>query len=282
MMRVAEPDTDRVAGSAGFTILELIIVMVLSLVVVGGVYSVLVAQMRAHAVQRETIDVRETLRGAGALLASEFRYASASRGDLNAIGAQSITLRSIRGGGVICDKVSGQARYAIWQPFGSFGATADDSALVYGQTTESWTSVRTTMPASPGTPCSWGAGFMPGTWVDLAVTAPIDTAGVGIGSGIRSFQRAQYGMFQQSGRWWLGRKLGSAGSFELVTGPLRAPADSGLVFHYYDATNTETAVAADVTRIEVVLRSESAGMARSSTGLGMRRDSLRITVFLRN
>lgn len=274
---------DGVGGSRGFTIIELIVYIVLAMLVMGIVYSVLVSQMREHALHKETMDARETLRGASALLASELRLASASGGDLYSIGAQSVVFRSVRGSGMICDTVAALPRYEVWEPSGLFGATADDSALVYSQSNASWNSVRVTQQSTTGlSACAWGAGFTPGLWVGLGVVVPSDTAGVGIGSGIRPFQRTEYGLFQQNSRWWLGRKLGSAVSFELVTGPLRSPTDSGLAFHYYDSTNAETAIAANVKRIEVVLRSESFGMARSSTGLGTRRDSLRITVFLRN
>ena len=68
---------------------------------------------------------------------------------------------------------------------------------------------------------------------------------------MRAFRRVEYAAYQLGGRWWLGRKVGAAGSYDLVTGPLRSPSDSGLVFHYYDSTGTETSVDSLVHRVEL-------------------------------
>ncbi len=260
---------------------ELLIAMVLGVMVMAAAVSVFVSQTRQQGLHRETMDARETLRGAAALLTAELRPLSASRGDLYAIAPQSVTLRSVQGAGTICDVTDDQ--YAVWEPSGTFAATDDDSALVYSVWADSWNSLEVKDQWTTGLPnCAWGAAFTSGLVLRLRVAAPIDTAGVGVGSGVRAFRRTEYGMFQQNGRWWLGRKVGAAASFELVTGPLRSPADSGLVFHYYDAAGAETADPLLVQRVEVVLRAESFGKARSTTGVTTRLDSVTVVTFLRN
>ncbi len=265
---------------------ELLIAMVLGLMVMGAAFSVFVSQTRQEGLHRETMDARETLRGAAALLTAELRPLSASRGDLYAITPQSVTLRSIQGAGTLCSKspAAPQARYGVWQPSGTFAATADDSALAYSQSSASWNRLKVSQvwqSPSGGMPpfCAWSGALTPGLVVGFVIG---DTTGVRVGSGIRPFRRTEYGMFQQDGRWWLGRKVGAAASFELVTGPLRSPADSGLVFHYYDSTGVATADPLLVQRVEVVLRAESFGRARSTTGVTTRLDSVTVVTFLRN
>ncbi len=263
---------------------EMLIALVLAGMVMAATFGVFISQTRQSGLHRETMDARETLRGAAALLSSELRQLSTSRGDLYAIAPQSVTLRSVQGAGTICAVHATQPRYASWEPSGTFAATVDDSALAYSGSGGTWKSLKVNLQwdnaATAGfTQCAWGAAFIPGGAVEVVVG---DTAGVGVGSELRLFRRTEYAMFQQDARWWLGRKVGAAASFELVTGPLRPPADSGLVFHYYDATGVETADPTLVQRVELVLRSQSFGKARSSTGIAERLDSLTVSAFLRN
>lgn len=266
----------------GFTIIELLISMVISLMLLAAAYSVLITQVRSFEIQRGKMDARETLRGAASLLTSELRAASSSRGDLYAIAPQTITLRSLLGSGVICDTLAN--RYGAWQPHGDFQATAADSVLIFSHTSLTWHSVKVsqvwTDPAAGGIPtCDWAGGIVPGLVVQVVAG---DTAGMRIGSGIRAFRRIQYGIFQQDGRWWLGRKLASAGSYDILTGPLSSPADSGLVFHYYDNAGAETADPTQVVRVELVLQAESYALARVGSGTTLPKDSVAIMMFLRN
>ncbi len=105
-----------------------------------------------------------------------------------------------------------------------------------------------------------------------------------VGAAIQVFRRVEYGLFQQDGRWWLGRRIGGASSWELITGPMRSASDGGLVFTYLDVDGNVTATPADVKRIQVDLRSESMG-GLPKWGQGSNRavrDSVSTTVYLRN
>lgn len=285
-MTIMSRGRNRRSSAHGFTMIELLVYVVLALIVLGAAFNVFIAQSGQHGLHRETMDARETLRGAAALLTAEMRGLSASRGDLYAIAPQSITLRSPQGSGVICVKHVSQPRYGVWQVSGTFQATADDSALVYSVSTGAWNSVKIDQvwdPPSGGiSTCAWPGAVPPDVVPQVVVSAPSDTAGVTVGSGFRVFRRTEFGMFQQDGRWWLGRKVGAAASYELVTGPLRPPADSGLALHYYDAAGVETADPTQVTRVEIVIRSESFGKARSAQGVTTRFDSVTVVAFLRN
>ncbi len=86
-----------------------------------------------------------------------------------------------------------------------------------------------------------------------------------IGVPIRAFRPVQYGVFQEDGRWWLGRRIGS-GPYEKLTGPLRAPADSGLALLYYDEAGNLTSDPTRVELVEILLRGESLKGVHGSAG----------------
>ena len=269
----------------GFTMIELLIVVIVGLLVLGSVYRVLISQSKEYENHRETIDVEETLRGAAALLTSELQVASASRGDLYAIGPDSISLRSFQTSGAICGQVVNVNRYAVWQPSGSFTAGANDSALAYKLSASTWNITKVnqvwTNPGAPLTTCTgWSGGLIPPVVVELTG----DTTGLATGSVIRSFRKTTYRLFTQNGRWWLGRRLAAAVCCEVVTGPLRQPSDSGLVFHYYDATGAAiTAPTTAVARVDIILRAESFKNVRSgSSTVATKKDSVTVKAFLRN
>src|ERR1051326_6710145 len=129
-------------GEAGVTFLELLLAMVVGLVVLTAVYGVLINQSREYQVHRENVDVAETLKGAATILTSELWHASASRGDLYSIAAQTISLRSFQTAGAFCGAAS--PRFGVWQPSGSFASTADDSALVFRVTDQTWVRAKVT------------------------------------------------------------------------------------------------------------------------------------------
>ncbi len=285
-MTIMSRGRNRRSSAHGFTLIELLVYIVLALLVLGAVFNVFVSQSRQHGLHLETMDARQTLRGGAAMMIAEMRGLSVSRGDLYAIAPQSITLRSVQGLGIICSVHTSQPRYGLWGMSGEFQATADDSALMYSASADAWTSVNIKDVWDPGgggvSTCAWPGGVPTDTVPEVDVAVPSDTAGVTVGSPMRAFRSTEFGMLQQDGRWWLGRKVSGAASYDLVTGPLRAPADSGLALHYYDAAGVETADPTQVTRIEIVLRSESFGKARSTQGITTRRDSVTVVAFLRN
>ena len=101
---------------------------------------------------------------------------------------------------------------------------------------------------------------------------------VQVGSPLRAFRRIEYGLYPEGGRWWLGRKVGAAASYEKLTGPLRSAAAGGLVFTYYDAAGAVTADPTLVTAVEFILRAES---YRRPQGQHYQVDSLATRVAIR-
>ncbi len=114
--------------------------------------------------------------------------------------------------------------------------------------------------------------------VEVAVAnVPGDTLGVVVGALFQSFRRVEYGLYPADGRWWLGRKVGAAASYEKLTGPLAA--SGGLVFTYRDAAGNVTADPTQVAVIDFVLRAESNRVSGSAQQLVQ--DTLATRVALR-
>lgn len=320
----------------GFTIVEMMVYVLLAGIVMAAVYQLLIGQSRSYGKQRELMDVHETLRGVAALLAWEIRQISSAGGDLYATGANSITLRSIQGGGVVCGLHTTLARVGLGRTWGDFDDTAGDSVLVYSADTDSWLTgpidniLPDPAPAGVGY-CDWGGGasIVPDLVLDMTVSTDMSAsffafcksltgvqrgncmsspdwptycaglpgaqktacdaalaaaqAAVGplqVGVPFRAFRRIEYGLYEEGGRWWLGRKVGDAASYEKLTGPLRSAAGGGLVFTYYDAAGAVTAVPGLVAAVEFIIRAESYRLPGSGS-TAFQQDSLAIRVALR-
>lgn len=250
-------------GRAGFTLIEMIIAVVLSAMVIGAVFQLVFAQNRMYGHQQGLADARQTVRAGGSLLAWELRHLSAAGGDLYAIGADSVSLRSYDGAGVVCLKQTSDKKYGLHSVTGDI--EAGDSALIYlihsnRTADDTWETVlinqvKTASGFLSTTTCS-GWPLTPPIEMGVELTNPtsVDTAGMRVGAVLRTFHRRTYRMIQQNDKWWLGVREG-AGSYQLLTGPLRAA--DGLELRYLDAAGATTTVPANVRAVEFVLRSES-------------------------
>jgi len=269
----------------GFTLVELLIGVVVAAVVLTGVYQVQIVQTKMYGKQREVMDVHGSLRSAAALLAWEVRQASAADGDIYTLGANSIVLRSVQGVGTVCVRHGTLPRLGILGTPAAMAATSDDSVLVYSATSSTWRIMRVTTVATAASlgvgTCAWGS-TVPDIGVALSVAAPSDTAGIEAGAPIRAFRRVEYGIYQDAfdGRWWLGRKVGAAASYEKLTGPLLQQSSGGLVITYHDVTGAVTADPTLVATINLTLRAESYAQPAGQNAYEV--DSLTTRVALRN
>lgn len=276
-------------GEGGFTVVELLVYLVIAVIIVGGIYSVMIAQNRLYVKQRELQDVRGTLRSAGNLLAFELRQASATNGDLYSIGTNSFGVRSLQGAGVVCGIHSNGSRFGLYATGGEFDLQAGDSALLFaaggsGTGDDVWLvmEVDSLYTGSSGVPfCSWGdtATIATERVIDLDSIAGI--GGVTVGAPLRVHRRVEYGLYVDGGRYWLGRKVGSAASYTKLIGPLLPPSDSGLVFTYYDQSGAVTGTVTDVRMVQILMRGESYGKAPSAGAPKAQEDTLSLRVSLR-
>lgn len=273
------------ASRAGFTLIELLVSLVVGLLVMTSVVQLLIVQSRGYRKQREVVDIRETAREASALLGWDLRQSGIGGSPLAAIGANSITIRSPRGMGTVCAKHPTLARYGLWRSGGTILGTADDSALVYQVGRDNWQALKITAVGTPAAmgvvACAWPGARPPDVVVEFAVAAKTDTSFIRVGAPFRNFRRVQYAEFQLNSRWWLGRKVGAAASYEQLTGPLVAPASNGLAFTYYDTLGAVTANPAAVGAVAVTLRTESYKRTYIGNTYDYQRDSLTTRVVIR-
>ena len=269
----------------GFTIIELLVGLVVGLIVLGSAVQMLIVQSRGYRKQREIIDIRETAREATALLAGDLRQSGVGDSPLATMGANSVALRSPRGMGTICAKHPTLARYGLWKTGGNILAGTDDSALVQQLGREKWTPLKITAvgtPADMGVPaCAWPGARPPEIVVEFAVGTKTDTSYIKVGAPFRSFRRVEYAEYQLNSRWWLGRRVGAAASYEQLTGPLVAPASNGLAFTYYDTLGAVTTNPGAVGAVAITLRTESFKKTYMGSTFGYQRDSLTTKVALR-
>jgi prepilin-type N-terminal cleavage/methylation domain-containing protein len=249
----------RVRG--GFTMIEVLVALVVGMIVLSSVVQLLIVQGRGYRKQREQVDVRETAREAADLLSWDLRQAAVAGSRFAVMGANAVTIRSFRGLGTVCGKHATLARYGLWKTGGNIQATVDDTALVYQIGRGQWNKLRITAVGTPTAmgvaACAWPGARPPDVVVEFAVTASTDTSYIKVGAPFRTFRRVEYAEYQQNNRWWLGRKVGAAPAYELLTGPLLAPASNGLAFTYYDTLGAVTANTAAVGSVAFTLRTES-------------------------
>lgn len=271
-------------GRGGFTIIELLVGLVVGLIVLGSVVQMLIVQGRGYRKQREIIDIRETAREATGLLVWDLRQSAIGGSPLAVMGANTIALRSPRGVGTICAKHPVLARYGLWETGGNILAGTDDSALVYQIGRDKWTSLKITAVGTPAAmgviACAWPGSRPPDVVVEFAVNSESDTSYIKVGAPFRNFRRVLYAEYQLNNRWWLGRKVGAATSYDQLTGPLVGPS-GGLAFAYYDTLGAVTTNPSAVGSIAFTLQTESYKNTFVGTSYVYQRDSLTTKVALR-
>jgi hypothetical protein len=229
--------------------------------------------------------VDETARGASAVLAWDIRHATMANDSVVSFASDSITLRSVQGVGVICAINAAQLKYGIWKTGGSIEATLADTAMIYRIATAAWKRVKidsmTPTPASYGVgTCAWSTGQVPDLAIKLKVDAAPDTVGIRVGSSVRAYRFVTYKAYQESGRWWLGRRENRDGAFQKITGPLIG--SNGLSFTYHDSTGAATTDPVLLRTVKFVVRTQSYRTYRDRIGDNLYRyDSISTAVAVR-
>jgi prepilin-type N-terminal cleavage/methylation domain-containing protein len=271
-------------GHRGFTIIELLVGLVVGLIVLTSVVGMLIVQGRGYRKQREIIDIRETAREATGLLAGDLRQSAVGGSLLTVMGANTIALRSPRGVGTICAKHPLLARYGLWKSGGNILAGIDDSALVYQLGRAKWTPLKIIAVGTPAamgvSACAWPGSRAPDVVVEFAVNSKADTSYIKIGAPLRNFRHVAYTEYQLNNRWWLGRKVGAATSYEQLTGPLAGP-PNGLGLAYYDSIGAVTTNPSAVRSVAFTLQTESFKNTYVGNTYDYQRDSVTTKVALR-
>ena len=282
-----QPDLRRDRKNAGFTLVELLVVSVLGALILVASYNVLITNQRAYLVQNVQVVSQQSMRSALEVLGGELREVSARDGDLLSVKPDSVSIRVMRDFGVAC-----QVNTAIITPTilvkkltGWFAA--DDSVYVFADNDEAsagddtWLMAKVTAIDTTGT-CDGTDRAQLLSFSGQSVKFLADD--VLVGAPVRTFTRYQYRTQVWNSRLYLGRST-PGGSFEPMIGPLRDytagynTTKKGVEFLYYDANGITTAVAADVRRIDIVIRTWSPVTNQDGTNV---EDSVSLSVYTRN
>jgi prepilin-type N-terminal cleavage/methylation domain-containing protein len=313
-------DSRRTAsGRRGFSVVELMVVIVLLGIVMGSLMGVISKQQRFYRGAREIMETRGSVRQGIEVLRAELRGASSVGGDLypNQLNETSIELRSTTGSSVICSIPAIGGNGLVVPPAGQLGTTANpggvlsmwrdepqigDSVLIYDAgplgdvDDDSWTPLREITGVAPVVGACGGTPFVTaddaGKSGYALTVSPALTITIPVGTPIRVFRRVRYELFQASdARWYLGfsecqpSRSPVCSPLEAVSGPYRPLSQvgqSGVGFYYYDVNGAPTTNPALVAKIDVAVRGQSEQVTSPTAVQPYFRDSSRVSIGLRN
>lgn len=277
----------------GFTVAELLVVVVITAVVLGAVVRSLVVQQRAYSATSELVRGQEGLRIALGVLEAELREATSAGAtigapDLLMAARDSIRFRAQRKLGFVCSRSGNNVTTWSVREAERFAA-ADDVFLIYRRgdpnDVDRWIATRpgsvvansASCPSNPTTGQSHNnlqsLSFLDGSAVDGATMDYVLP-----GAPVRVVQQVTYGLRQMNGEWVLGRR-NADGSVDAIAGGLDEQG-VGLRFTYFDDMGNQLSgdpvTAANVASIEVRARTAP------SPGSGANPVTLSTHIFLRN
>ncbi|MBK5186782.1 MAG: prepilin-type N-terminal cleavage/methylation domain-containing protein [Gemmatimonadaceae bacterium] len=272
---------------AGFSLVELLIVIVLLAVVLTSVMTIFVHQQRFYSDAAAIMETRSSTRDAAYVLQSDLRALSPKNGDIYAMGSKFVEFRAQPGSSVVCTidgtrtvltvpplHVATGAALTSWLAPPAWGDTLliFDTDTIPGSGGNHWrTYTLTAAPAANGScPNATGLTTTSGEaslgWT-MNVT-PALTAGTLVGAPIRLMRRARFELYQEaSGNWYLGyydclpSRTPACGALQPVAGPYVPPNNGGtggIVFTFLDATGTVTASKTLVRRVDLAARAQTA------------------------
>lgn len=277
-------------GRRGFTIVELIVAIVVSTIVLGAAYGLLLNNQRFYRSQTQIVDVQSNVRAVAQILPAELRELSPTGGDIMAMSDTSVTIRAMRALGIVCDvSDSANARLVLrnsqWYGYRAIDPERDGififrDADTLAASDDGW--VLAGVAQTSNEACE---DDTPGTRVDLenVVGGAGVLSGVTLGSPVRTFETVRYHLYQDAGAWWLGVSTLAEGTWSgssPVAGPLLE--GSGLAFSFLDAAGAAATDSSRVRTIRVTVRGESSQpINMQGRPQGLYRDSLTVRAALR-
>ena len=294
---------------AGFTLVEMLVVMVLLTIVGGSLMGLLAKQQRFYQGTSDLGDLRSQLRQAEAVISNDLRGMSTVGADITAMSDSSIDFWYTIGSSISC-AAPGTGQTLFLPPATLTNKTlttwiqtpaAGDDVYVFDEGSSAstslddrWrgypvTSVDSSTSACPASP--YGDATKYSYTVQIAQPA---SQYILAGAAMRFVRPAHYSLYQSSGDslWYLGYTCPSCNTGNTilpVAGPFRpysdasTPDTSGIRITYFDSTGTATADPKSVARISIVLRGQTRGYL-NVTGLkrGVYMDSVRMDIAIRN
>ncbi|MEO7648140.1 MAG: prepilin-type N-terminal cleavage/methylation domain-containing protein [Gemmatimonadaceae bacterium] len=292
------------AARSGFSLVELIVILALSTIVMGGLTSVLVRQQRFYRGTADLIETRSQIRQAAGIIPSDLRGVSTIGGDILAISDTSMIFWATIGQAVACTATPGAVtidipplKLANNNTLASFTMTPGlgDTVWVYhdglteAASDDQWKAYGIAgPPVTSVLPCLQltGAADATAARYSFPLSAALG-ANLSIGTPLRFVRRTRYTLYKaQDNSWYLGYcSPDCIGNPQPIAGPF-LPAGggtAGVSFSYQNAAGAITAVPADVAQVSIVVRGRTQGVVDmggyKNTYVG---DSLRFSVAIRN
>jgi prepilin-type N-terminal cleavage/methylation domain-containing protein len=306
---------------AGFTLVEILVVLVLMGIFAAAMVKLLLRQQRFYNSTNELIQTRQQIRQAAFMLPADLRGISRLGADIYAMTDSSIEFRSVFGSSVAC-MVNSAGAWISTVPVQSAKGSAmtnwrlapamNDSVAIYddgagiGSQDDSWrysriTAAPTLVTGNNVTGCPTTSNLV--QLADLTASnpsyhitlSPAPAATTLQGASIRFFRRVHYSLYKWAtdGKWYLAyydcvpNRIPVCAVPQPIAGPLRpyaaAGTTSGLEFTYYDSTGAVTATRTLVSRISLVVRGQGQTNINLTGDASIPlRDSMRVEVGLRN
>lgn len=275
----------RTSNRSGFTLVELLVVMVVGMVLVGAAYQSLMIQQRGYRTTSDVVTDQDALRVALAVLEAELReIATLDDGtiggsDLLMVSPDSVRVRAPRKLAFVCgpNGVSPSDKsMVVWTEWEMF--SAGDDLMIFLDTDETtftddtWDTGTVQAVSNSNATCDTKP---PGAsqWKVTMVAHPL--SGVLNGAPVRAFEELTYGLFQFDGEWGLGRKKADEDEIKPLVGGLAGPGE-GLVLEYLTAGGAATTDLAQVATIRISLTTADRPWNESP------QKSLTSTIYLRN
>jgi type II secretory pathway pseudopilin PulG len=270
----------------GFSLVELLIVIVLLALVLTSVMTIFVQQQRFYSDSSAIMETRSSTRDAAYVLQSDLRSLSPKGGDIFAMGSKFVEFRSQLGATVVCTidasrtivtvppiNVTTGAALTSWVTPPVVGDTLLilDAGSSPGAVSDTFNIYTLTAPATANASCPNATGLTTtageATQGITFQVKPALTATTTLGAPIRIVRRAHYELYQEaSGSWYLGYydctplRVPICNSLQPVAGPYVPPNNSGtggIVFTYRDANGAVTADSSLVRRIDLAARAQT-------------------------
>jgi prepilin-type N-terminal cleavage/methylation domain-containing protein len=299
----------------GLTIVELLVVMVLFGLLGTVILRMLTSQSQFFKDQAKLIDGRRQLRLGASVLPVDLRAISTIGGDVTSMAEDKIVIRAPIGSSVVCARTNNTltipptnlARNILtsWytQPVAGDELFVYNENLLEGSEDDVWEKFLITAVdksiACPGAPYTDAVLDPPATKPRFIVTVDISTRpipdSVKVGAVIRFTRPMRYQLQPQgaAGRSYLTLEEYQAGAWQgaqPIAGPYRPfisgdLSGSGLQFRYFDTTGTRItnmASTAQVSRVDVYLRSDRGNAAFKGRNQAPLRDSVLMRIAVRN
>ena len=262
-----------VAGRRGFTLVEIMVALTVTLIVTGAMYNLLLNTQRLTRAQSARVALQSSVRAGALIVANELSElnsaagGSTSQNDIIAPGAHAVTYRAARGVGFIC-QVAGPGVIRLARS--SFSANRDpqagrDDALVFvpGDSAvgsgDTWVAVRiagvaTTFACPGGNP-----------GITLTLSASPSPLLLEEGTPVRVVEPIELRLYPSDETWWLGaRSVNTGEAIQPLVGPL---ASDGFRLEYLDALGGPTVDRTRIKSIRVTIRAVEAAADASGPPL---------------